>query len=30
MQKELGFVPKFDLQSGWNETVLEMRSHGEL
>ena len=30
IQKELGFVPQFDLQWGWRETVEEMRGHGEL
>lgn len=30
IQKELGFVPKFDLTSGWLETVQEMRKAGQL
>jgi UDP-glucose 4-epimerase len=30
IQKELGFVPKFDLKSGWRETVQEMRQAGQL
>jgi len=25
IQKELGFVPQYDLQTGWNETISEMR-----
>jgi nucleoside-diphosphate-sugar epimerase len=29
IQKELGFVPKFDLPAGWKGTVQEMRL-GEL
>ncbi len=30
IQKELGFVPQFDLKTGWKETVEEMRRRGEL
>jgi UDP-glucose 4-epimerase len=30
IQKDLKFVPKFDLISGWTETVREMRLAGEL
>lgn len=30
MQKELGFVPEYDLQTGWNETIGEMRHMGHL
>jgi nucleoside-diphosphate-sugar epimerase len=30
MQSELGFVPQFDLQTGWRETIKEMRTNGEL
>jgi len=30
IQKELGFVPKFDLAAGWEDTVQEMRRSGEL
>ena len=30
IQEELGFVPKFDLATGWKETVQEMRRSGEL
>ena len=30
IQKELGFVPQFDLKKGWRETVQEMRKMGEL
>jgi UDP-glucose 4-epimerase len=30
IQKELGFVPKFDLAAGWKETVQKMRRSGEL
>ena len=30
IQKELGFKLKFDLRSGWRETVQEMRKMGEL
>lgn len=28
IQKELGFVPKYDLQTGWEETIKEMREGG--
>jgi len=30
IQKELGFVPKYDLKTGWEETIKEMRRSGEL
>ena len=30
IQKELGFVPQYDLKTGWKETVEEMRRRGEL
>ena len=30
IQTELGFKPQFDLQSGWRETVQEMRKTGLL
>jgi nucleoside-diphosphate-sugar epimerase len=30
MQKELGFVPKYDLDAGWRETIQEMREQGIL
>ena len=30
IQKELGFVPQYDLKTGWKETVKEMRRSGEL
>lgn len=30
IQKELGFVPKYDLSAGWKDTVQEMRRLGEL
>ena len=30
IQKELGFVPQYDLSAGWQETVNEMRKTGEL
>jgi nucleoside-diphosphate-sugar epimerase len=26
IQKELGFVPQYDLKTGWEETVREMRA----
>ena len=25
IQKELGFVPQYDLKTGWEETIREMR-----
>ena len=25
IQKELGFVPQYDLKTGWGETIREMR-----
>jgi UDP-glucose 4-epimerase len=30
IQKELGFVPQYDLSAGWKVTVQEMRRMGEL
>lgn len=30
IQKELGFVPQYDLKTGWEETIKEMRRSGEL
>ena len=30
IQKELGFVPHYDLQAGWRETIGEMRHMGHL
>jgi UDP-glucose 4-epimerase len=30
IQKELGFVPQYDLQAGWDETIQEMRLAGAL
>jgi len=30
IRKELGFVPQYDLQAGWEETIREMRRAGEL
>ncbi len=30
IQKELGFMPKYDLSTGWREVVQEMRRMGEL
>ncbi len=30
IQKELGFVPQYDLKTGWEETVNEMRRRGHL
>jgi nucleoside-diphosphate-sugar epimerase len=30
IQKELGFVPEYDLQTGWEETIREMREGGAL
>jgi len=30
IQKELGFVPQYDLSTGWREVVQEMRRMGEL
>jgi nucleoside-diphosphate-sugar epimerase len=30
IQKELGFVPRYDLKMGWKETVKEMREGGAL
>lgn len=30
IQTELGFVPKYDLQAGWDETIREMRRIGHL
>ena len=30
IQKELGFVPHYDLQTGWEEAIREMREGGAL
>jgi len=30
IQKKLGFVPQYDLQTGWHETIREMRQMGQL
>jgi nucleoside-diphosphate-sugar epimerase len=30
IQKELEFVPQYDLKTGWEETIKEMRRSGEL
>jgi nucleoside-diphosphate-sugar epimerase len=30
IQKELGFVPHYDLKTGWEETIKEMQRSGEL
>ena len=30
IQKELGFMPQYDLSAGWREVVQEMRRMGEL
>lgn len=30
IQTQLGFVPRFDLATGWRETILAMRQRGEL
>ena len=30
IQKDLGFVPQYDLQTGWRETIGEMRHMGHL
>jgi len=30
IQKELGFAPQYDLQTGWDETIKEMRRAGAL
>jgi UDP-glucose 4-epimerase len=30
IQKELGFVPHYDLKTGWEEAIREMREGGEL
>jgi hypothetical protein len=30
IQKELGFVPEYDLKTGWQETIKEMRRSGDL
>lgn len=30
IQKELGFVPQYDLKTGWKETIHEMRNRGVL
>jgi hypothetical protein len=30
IQKELGFIPQYDLKADWEETIKEMRARGEL
>jgi UDP-glucose 4-epimerase len=30
IQEELGFVPQYDLKTGWEETIQEMRKMGKL
>jgi nucleoside-diphosphate-sugar epimerase len=30
IQKELGFVPQYDLKTGWEETIKEMCRSGDL
>ena len=30
IQKELGFIPQYDLETGWRETIQEMREQGAL
>jgi UDP-glucose 4-epimerase len=30
IQTELGFMPQYDLQTGWQETIQELRNSGEL
>ena len=30
VQKELGFMPQYDLKTGWEETIREIRKMGEL
>jgi len=30
IQTELGFKPQYDLLTGWQETIMEMRKNGEL
>jgi hypothetical protein len=30
IRKELGFMPQYDLQTGWRETIGEMRRAGHL
>jgi nucleoside-diphosphate-sugar epimerase len=30
IQRELGFAPQYDLQTGWNETISEMRRNGHV
>ena len=30
IQKEFGFMPQYDLNTGWKETIEEMRARGEL
>ena len=30
IQKELGFVPQYDLKTGWEETIQGMRKTGQL
>jgi nucleoside-diphosphate-sugar epimerase len=30
IQKEMGFVPQYDLKTGWEETIKEMRQENSL
>jgi nucleoside-diphosphate-sugar epimerase len=30
IQKELGFVPQYDLKTGWEETIHEMRHEKDI
>jgi len=30
IEKELGFIPQYDLETGWRETIQEMRKTGQL
>jgi len=30
IQKELGFIPQYDLKTVWEETIKEMRRSGDL
>ena len=30
IEKELGFIPQYDLETGWKETIQEMRKTGQL
>jgi len=30
IQKELGFIPKYDLKTGWEETIEEIWRNGKI